>query len=619
MTTSSLKGIVAAVAAVLVATLAGCGGGGAGGQGATGGATSTAVLEMTTSTPTLGTDGKTTATITAFAKDSSNRALANQQVDFATTDSGAQLLVVSARTDATGAASATLSVSDQRNRTITVTGASGAATKSVNVMVVGTTLALNGPGNAMANSPTEYTLALRDSSGQPLAGRAVAVTSSAGNTLSSASVTTDVAGQAKLLLTGTKVGSDTLTVSALGASASIQVTVAASQLTFSSPAPDQEITVAANQNVTVRYLLNGLPQSGQTMQLFATRGTITPSSGTTDAAGQVSASISSPTAGVSTITATVGGVIGSQRVEFVSRTPAKITLQSSPSNVGVNLSPSGTNSSQLIAVVRDAADNPVKGRLISFFAASDPSNGRIEPAVATTDSAGVAIVTFYPGANSTGNNQIDMRATSPGTGLEGRTTLTATRQELFVRIGTGNVVEPLTPTSLGYPWSAVVSDASGNPVAGATIQASLVGSGMRKGRYVWSELIWVTRGEGGVGSPIACPSEDANDNLRLDVGEDVNGNGTLDPGNFAVAEVTSIDGKTDSTGLATLRINYPRSFGNWGEVRLRVTITAIAGTEGTAQATFLLPALSADLTSETVSPPGYISPFGEVADCSNPN
>ncbi len=269
--------------------------------------------------------------------------------------------------------------------------------------------------------------------------------------------------------------------------------------------------------------------------------------------------------------------------------------------------------------MRDASDNPVKGRLISFFAAADPSNGRIEPAVATTDSAGVAIVTFYPGANSTGNNQIDMRATSPGTGLEGRAFLTATRQELFVRIGTGNVVEPLTPTSLGYPWSAVVSDASGNPVVGATIQASLVGSGMRKGRYVWGGLLWVTRGEGGVGSPIACPSEDANDNLRLDAGEDVNGNGTLDPGNFAVAEVTSAESKTDSTGLATFRINYPRSYGNWGEVRLRVTITAIAGTEGTAQATFVLPALSADLTSETVSPPGFISPFGEVADCANPN
>ena len=343
----------------------------------------------------------------------------------------------------------------------------------------------------------------------------------------------------------------------------------------------------------------------------------------TDASGRATATISSPTAGSSTITAKVGGVLASQRVEFVSRTPSKISVQGSPANVGVNLSAATSNSSQLIAVVRDASDNPVKGQTVSFSADSDPSNGRIEPAVATTDSAGVATVAFFPGANTTGNNQITLRATVVGKGVTGTTTLTASRQELIVRVGTGNQL--LVPDEVNYimPWDAVVTDSSGNPVANAAVQASLVGVAFYKGQYyaegIGANARWTPGGEVEGLPRFRCPGEDTNGNLRLDAGEDTNGDGQITPGNVAAAQVVAEGGRTDGTGFARIHVKYPKEFGSWTQVRLVVTITAIAGTEGTATRVFDLPVVRDDLAL-TVSPPGgIVSAFGRLGDCSTTN
>lgn len=624
----SLKKWIAAVAAMTAAALlAGCGGGGGagaqgdGGGGGIGGATEAAAIDVRTSAPSLGSDGRSTATITATVKDAANRALANQQVEFATSDAGAILQVVSARTDASGSATATLQVTDQSNRSIQVIARTGALSNSVTVAVVGTSLILNGPSNLVTGSATEFSVGLRDSSGAALAGKPVALVSSAGNALSAASVVTDATGQARFTVTGTAPGADRLTVSSLGATAALDLAVSSTQLAFVTPSANQEVPVATTQTVTVAYSVAGVPQVGQAVQFATTRGDLSVPTAVTDGSGRASVQVSSATAGVATITASVGSVVNTQRVEFVSRTAAKISLQPSPASVPVNLSASGANASQLIAVVRDVNDNPVKGVTVRFSALNDPSNGRIEPAFAVTDNSGVATVAFLPGPNSTGNNQIRVQASTGPGGIAATATLTAASQELMVRIGTGNEIEVPSITTYRMPWTAVVTDGNGNPVAGATIQASLLSTRYRKGYYVWGGSAWDRQ------VTATCLSEDRNGNLKLDPGEDDplhaewtgNGNGRLDPGNVAAASVVSEGGKTDAGGFASLRIDYPKFYGGWAEVRLRVTITTIAGTEGTDERVFVLPVLAADLTNEQVAPPGQPSPFGTASECRDPN
>ena len=622
MTMASLKRLIAASAALATALLvAGCGGGsGAGAQGGTSGATTEASsLALTTSVPSVGSDGKAVATITAFVKDSGNRAMANQVVSFSTADSGVVLLQSGTTTDATGSVAATLTVVDPTNRDVVVNARSGSISNTMTIGVVGTTVSLDGPATLIANAPTEFSVALRDAAGEVIGGKPVQVKSSAGNALSAGTVTTDTAGRAKFYVTGTVSGPDTITATALGATGQVSTEVAATQVLFTSPGTGEELEVGATPHpISVTFLSQGVPQVGQTVEFLATRGTVT-ASAQTDASGRATGTISSPTAGSSTITAKVGGVLASQRVEFVSRTASKISVQGSPANVGVNLSGATSNSSQLIAVVRDASDNPVKGQTVSFSADSDPSNGRIEPAVATTDSAGVATVSFFPGANTTGNNQITLRATVVGKGVTGTTTLTASRQELVVRTGTGNAL--LVPDEVNYimPWDAVVTDSSGNPVANATVQASLVGIAFYKGQYsaqgVGGEARWPPGGELQGLPPFRCPGEDSNGNLRLDAGEDTNGDGQITPGNVAAGQVVAEGGRTDSTGFARIHVKYPKEFGNWVKIRLVVTITAIAGTEGTAIREFVLPVVRDDLSLSMNPPGGVVSAYGRVGDC----
>jgi hypothetical protein len=631
---TSIQRVFAAVTAVVTSLLvAGCGGSGAGAQGegggTSGGVVEPAAVQITSSEPTLRSDGGNPATISVFVKDANNRAMANQQVTFALVDpvgsSGGLLKDIVSKTDASGTASATLQVTDPSNRTVTVRAQAGSLSGTIDVPVIGTTLALTGPGNVVLNAVTDYVVSLRDSNGVALSGRQVAVASSAGNPVSPATVTTNTAGQASFSLTATKSGADKITVNALGATASTDVAVASSLLSFVAPTSGQELEVTSalrprTHSVQVEWRSGGAPVAGRRIDFVATRGAITVS-GVTDANGRASATLSSPTAGSSTITARTddGVLLATQRVDFVSLVPAKIAVQPSPANVGVNLNGSTANSSQLIAVVRDAADNPVKGQTVSFSAVSDPSNGRIEPGVATTDGAGVATVAFFPGANSTGNNQIVIQASIPGstTVVPAQTTLTASKQELFVRVGTGNQLEEIDLATNASPWSAVVTDASGNPVVGATVQANVVSLGYVKGQYFYNAVLkkWYVAGVTSSDPVFSCPSEDLNGNLRLDVGEDTNGDGEITPGNVAAASMVSAGGKTDTNGLAQIKVIYPKSFGNWTLVQLRVTITTIAGTENATSQPFVLPVMAKDISNEFVAPPGQPSPFGVLPDC----
>jgi hypothetical protein len=636
-----VRALAATVATAMLLTSSGCGDSGATGGTApittpSGSASSPiaggSISVLLSPTSTLSSASGSSITMTAVVKNAGNAGVAEQAVAFSTTDAGVTIVNPSSQTDGTGTATGRLIIgagpTSNTNRTITVVATTGPLTVTQSVQVVGSTVTVTGSDAVALGTAAQYVVTVRDSASNALASQPVTVASQAGNAITGNPGTTDAQGQFKFSVTPSKAGADTLTIAAVGVSAVRSFSVSGDQLSFvGNPA---EVQVNSAQTLALNLLKNGVAFANQPVALTATRGTLSTNSATTDSAGRATVTITSPTAGFTEVNASsAGGLTATSRIEFVSSTPSKVNLQSSPSTVATNASGSSSNSSQLIATVRDAADNPVKNARVNFSFVADPSNGRIEPGFATTDSNGTASTVFIPGPNSSGNNAVVISASLPGTSsvAANQATLTVSRSVLVVRIGTGNETEKIDTTKNGVPYTVIVSDSSGNPVKDVLIQASLVPLLYFKGAYEWNGTTAWTKILNQ-----QCANEDTNGNGQLDPaqgltpGEDNpgngigNGDGLLTPGNPAV--VAFLDafaaGKTNALGYLDMRVIYPREYATWLQVRLRVS-AVVAGTEGVGTATFILPGIAADYTSATSSPPGVFSPYGQSSTCTLPN
>jgi hypothetical protein len=124
------------------------------------------------------------------------------------------------------------------------------------------------------------TIFLKDSAGAGIAGRTVTVTSSKGNTLSTATSVTNASGQVIVNVTATAGGADKITASAIGATKEFDLTVNTAILTFITPNPAAvtEIPIETNRSVTVEYVSGTTPQAGVTINFFTTRGGFMPGS-----------------------------------------------------------------------------------------------------------------------------------------------------------------------------------------------------------------------------------------------------------------------------------------------------------------------------------------------------
>lgn len=627
------------VAAIL---LAACGGGGgtrefdSGGTPSTPGVAQPAAIELTKSAPSLSSDGRQTARLFATVKDAGNVALAGIPVGFRASGTGVTIAVVKATTDVNGQAEATLSVSDPANRTVTITAETSGLAASTSLEVTGTTVAVSGPASVVINASAVLQVSVKDASGAPVVGKSVEVSSAVGNQVSASPVVTNTQGTVDLILTATRAGTDTLTVNVAGVSGTRSVQVSSTAVAFDSPPSASEIVVNSPAvPVRVRVLENGTPVVGAAVGFAASRGALGSATALTDASGVATTSIQSSLAGRALITATSpNGTIATREVAFIGDRAAKIEVQASPSTVGVNISGSTAESSQIVAMVRDLMGNPVKGARVNY-SALDPSAGPgLSQTFALTDASGRAAVTFYPGANATGANQIVITAaidcTYTVTGVQcanpaapptDQILMTASRRALQIRIGTGNQILKIedvgtAPVFNEMPYGVLVTDSAGNPVSGVTLNATIVSLDYRKGFWApipcpsggpcWSQVVEGT-----------CVGEDFNQNLLLDTvpfSEDVNGDGVLTPGNVAAAYFgptgLATTGDSDDRGSSVLRIRYLRDRSGWVNVRVRISAALPDGTEGAERVEFWLPILSTDLTNPSVSPPGVVSPYG---------
>jgi len=594
-------------------------------------------MSAITSLPQIPSNGSSNATITAFVRDANNNFLPGVTVTFSASSGG--LAVSSAVTDANGQATASLGTAgDPTNRSITVTATAGTKSATVAVGVVGTTVALSGPVSLIQGNSGTYTVSLTDSAGAAISGQTVSVTSKARNTLSASSLTTDTQGHATFNVTGTVSGTDTLTATVLGESATTLVTVSNQNFAFTAPSANAYVALSASQTVTLVWKTGGVAQTGQTITFSTTRGTFngsttaTTATATTDGTGTASVSIAATTAGPAIITASSTGVSAQLAVTFVSTTPSVINLQASPATVATE------GQSTITATVRDANNNLVEGQSVSFEL-SDVTGGSLSVGSAITDAQGQAQTVYTASTTSSATNGVTITATIPAAPSVAATnvSLTVGGQTVFLSLGTGETISENTDkTQFLMPFVVQAQDAAGNAVNGVNITLTIEPQKYGKGGWIVYGQDWVQTDDPDPTTPYTttppgiteCANEDINYNGILDTGEDYNNDGKLEPGNIAAvspgtvttASTTFTSGSETYTvnGSAALTVTYPEDHALWVQVKLIATAT-VSGTQNTTTSTFWLPILSTYVTTTTTTPPGYVSPYGTATSCANPD
>lgn len=589
--------------------------------------TPAARVDLLVSSPQMGSDGSSSVTVTALVKSSTNVALKDKKVTFSA-NSGT-LIIENDTTDKNGIAKATLNAAgDKTNRIITMSAQSDSVVSSTTVDVIGTTVLISGVNSLVSGAVSSFTLFLKDSAGGAITNQNINLSSSLGNSFSANPVRTNSSGQAQVSYTATKGGNETITASSMGATTTQSVSISTTDFTFISPTVGSEINIGAIQTVTVRYTVGGTPPPVGTVINFATtRGTIA-ATGATDAGGNASAVLSSTTAGRADISATVAAGGGSIQttVLFVAINAAFLNLQPNPAVISTNVSGSTIEQSAITAVVRDPNGNLVKNKTVRF-SLTDVSGGHLTLANAVTDSLGMASTVYVSSSSPSDKDKVIVTATVDGSAATATTTLTVSRKQIYVVFGTGNTIENYSTTQYRLPYTALVTDVTGNPVPGVTVTATLTPveyyKGFTFGCVSTGDIYWQTDySVAASGSRLACANEDNNSAVhtlyplwRLNgilnsdavsgITEDANGDGVLSPGNIATITTTATTG---ADGFAQFYVTYAKMFARWVKVRIDGYIYSY-GDQSMGRTEFELSIASPDMKCEA-SVPGPVSPWG---------
>ncbi len=502
------------------------------------------------------------------------------------------------------------------------------------VAVIGTSLSISGPASLVNGVAGTYSVSLTDSGQAGIPNQVITLSSQLGNSVPT-TVTTNANGQAQFTVTPTRSGSDFIVASALGQSATQAVTISSQTFAFTAPAVSAQIpigTAGSAVPATVKWLSGTTPQVGKTITFAATRGTLSTPTAVTAADGTATVMIYSPSAGPATISASDSNNVVSAQVlvAFVATTPNAISMQASPTTVGL----AGT--STVTATVRDAQNNLVPNQTVNF-SLSDVTQGSLSQATAITNGQGQASTQYTANTVASATNGVIVTGVVQGTALTATTTLTVGGQTVFLSLGTGNTIAAYSATQYSMPYSVQAVDANGAGVTNVPIVFTVKSLGYAKGYWALSTsgaAVWAQQFTTSQQAPLdtddytltgthGCQSEDLNGNGILDVtggvSEDYNGNGRLDPGLVvSTAELSGQSATTGADGGAAVTLIYPKDHALWVAVQLTATAT-VNGTQNSTSAIFWLPILASDLTSATVDPPGFYSPYGQATTCLNPN
>jgi len=661
---SKVGSLPAVICLAFAAILTACGGGGgsAGDPVLGGGAGSAAVSELSivldkTSLPN---DGSQAMTATVTALDAGRVAVKNVAVSFSV-DNGGVVKPAGTTTDDKGELKAAVEIgSDKTNRTITVTAKAGSITKTASFSVVDSTVTVP-KANSLTMVLDKVTVG---NSGSDTVTATVTAVGTGGNVVTGIPVTFTVDNNATIAPSGTqtnasgevtakiKIGSDKsnrlITVTArsdtLEYSASFQVTGA--KLT-GTPLP--ALPPAGSTGNSVEYRLfdvNQIAMPGVAITVSAPG--LPNASGTTNSSGAYVYTYTAPTTpGPIDITARAGGATsvqtvtvpsGTSTVPAVTTTVSSASVSSSPDVVSVNETDTA-NRTEIRALFFAAGNVPVKNIRVRFDLNGDtsiPGTLSSGTSLVYSDSVGTAVTSYTPGKVPSPTNGVAIRAcwdyddfavgTCPNQAL---TSLTVVSTPISITIGTSELIEEST-SRLNYikRFALQVVDAAGNPKADVQITPTVDLLAYSKGRYVWDSVSssWLpgvdridtalfTR-PGPSDSLPYCQNEDGlgdptKRNGLIDTGEDINGNGQLDPRKSDVSITMVGSTKTDANGNAVLKIEYPKSVASW--VAFRIKASAVGVLSPPAIYDGVLPYVGTAVKSETVAPAFVTSPYGTRA------
>jgi hypothetical protein len=478
--------------------------------------------------------------------------------------------------------------------------------------------------------------------GQALAGIPIAFAVDNGATFTQSGSSTGANGQ---VTAEVSIGSDPsnrlIKVTATSGSLVVERTFAVTGASLTGTRLPAIVTPGSTGNKVDFRLIDANGKAIVGLPITVTAGSLGTTTGTTGGNGDYSYVYTAPaTPGSLDVVATAGGVTNTQSVSVqasASSVPAASCGTSLPgacpvSSASVSANPSvvttntatTNNRTEVRALFVGANNATIKNVRVRFDLNGDPSNigGQFSTGsnVVYSDDNGIATTAYIPGTRSSPTNGVTIRAcydtvdfAASACPNSATTTITIASDPLSVTIGSNAEIIVGTLT-YKRQFVVLVVDASGSAKANVDVIPSIDIDTFYKGSYV--RPTGATRWARNV--PVAgCASEDVNRNGVLEAGEDKNNSGTLDPRKSDVAVTILGSGKTDSSGTATVQIEYPQNIGSWARVKILIAATGISGTEGRATWTEVLPVPDAALTA-TTSPPFIDSPYGVVDFVMNP-
>ncbi|EGK3953545.1 hypothetical protein IPA72_000356 [Escherichia coli] len=533
-------------------------------------------------------DGSTANTLRARVTDAFGNTLAGQTVSVLAGNSATVTPTVTTKPDGT----VEISVTSQTAGISAVTASINSSSQSRDVTFIADVSTAQiaslevTQDNAVADGATANTLRVRvtDAFGNALGGQTVSVMADNGATVSP-TVSTGPDGTVEISVTSQTAGTSAVTASINSSTLSRNVTFVAdvrtAQIADLVVIKDDSVADGAMAN-TLRVRVTdafGNALAGQTVSVMADNGAAVASTVTTKPDGTVEISVTSQTAGISVVTASINNSIQSQNVTFVAdvRTAKIADLVVSQDNAVAD----GSTANTLRARVTDAFGNTLAGQTVSVLA----DNGATVAPVVTTQPDGTVEISVTSQTAGTSAVTATINSSSQSRGVTFIADVRTAQIADLVVTQDGSVADGSTANMLRVR----VTDAFGNALAGQTVSV-MAGNGATVSPTVTTEpdgtveisVTSQTAGTSAVTATINSSSQSRDVTFIADVRT----------AQIASLEVTQDNSVADGAMANTLRVKVTDAFGNaLAGQTVSVTVgngatvapTAITGPDGTVE------------------------------------